>query len=239
MRAGAWLLRSQSSCSHWQHRPKALISGDSSFCKAKGAIAHASVSTSTSPMSQEAHHDTARLGRVCDARAFACLQANMLPPYRCARFERQPFRRSRTSMVSALDLERLCSFCRHLAPKGIRKSPSLLKRCPAATPPTRGGREHVSCFSLFTMSMRFGKAKTRNTFMTSTNVNGVSSFPEGKGAKASCQAAKRRHLQGLISLKGSTALACSVEHAVAQPIRQALRTSAFCLWQKAGGSRRT
>ena len=68
-----------------------------------------------------------------------------------------------------LDLERLCSFCRRLAPQGIRKSQGLLKQHPAATPPTWGGREHVSCFSLFTISRLLHKGQKRIPSMQGTN----------------------------------------------------------------------
>ena len=68
-----------------------------------------------------------------------------------------------------LDLERLCSFCRRLALQGIRKSQGLLKQHPAATPPTWGEREHVSCFSLFTISRLLHKGQKRIPSMQGTN----------------------------------------------------------------------
>ncbi len=118
-----------------------------------------------------------------------------------ARFWRRTLRQSRSSIVSALDLERLCSFCRYLAPQEARRPQGLLKRYPAATPPTWGRREHVSCFSLFTISMRSGKAKTRITVTPGASRIALAQ-PRSDLCASPRQAAKRRHVQGQM-LKGS------------------------------------
>ena len=104
---------------------------------------------------------TPLLTRQSKRRGLSHVLANVLSRWRRARIGRRTLRRSRSFLVSALDLERLCSFCMPRTPegsllKGSRaqgdwRSPSLLRRTHATRPPTRGRCEHVSCFSLFTM----------------------------------------------------------------------------------------